>query len=52
MKAVCPWKPEYSWDHWAEFDRPTYSNEELLSSVNTVPRFVNNNEDKEEEVDY
>jgi hypothetical protein len=29
-------------DEWVEFERPTYSNEELLQSVNTVPRFVNN----------
>lgn len=25
-----------------EFDRPTYSNEELMQSVQTVKRYVNN----------
>ncbi|EGG17959.1 phosphoglycerate mutase domain-containing protein [Cavenderia fasciculata] len=41
-KSVCPWKPEYSAPGWLEFDRPIYTNEELMESVRTVPRFVNN----------
>eukprot|EP00027_Filamoeba_sp_ATCC50430_P007973 CAMPEP_0168547362 /NCGR_PEP_ID=MMETSP0413-20121227/3993_1 /TAXON_ID=136452 /ORGANISM="Filamoeba nolandi, Strain NC-AS-23-1" /LENGTH=391 /DNA_ID=CAMNT_0008577605 /DNA_START=63 /DNA_END=1238 /DNA_ORIENTATION=+ len=41
MRSVCPWKPEYSTD-WLEFERPVYSNDELLASVNTVPKLVNN----------
>ena len=28
-----------------EFERPVYSNSELMSSVKTVPRLVNNRED-------
>ncbi|KAF2072125.1 hypothetical protein CYY_006570 [Polysphondylium violaceum] len=42
LRSVCPWKPEYSAPGWLEFERPVYSNEELLESVRTVPRFVNN----------
>eukprot|EP01112_Ceratiomyxa_fruticulosa_P021756 TRINITY_DN7777_c0_g1_i1.p1 TRINITY_DN7777_c0_g1~~TRINITY_DN7777_c0_g1_i1.p1 ORF type:complete len:412 (-),score=78.75 TRINITY_DN7777_c0_g1_i1:372-1607(-) len=41
MRSECPWHPEYS-TGWMEFERPTYSNEELMQSVKTVPRFVNN----------
>eukprot|EP01132_Coremiostelium_polycephalum_P004533 gene4533-5649_t len=47
LRMVCPWKPEYSAPGWLEFDRPVYSNEELMESVRTVPRFVNNADDKE-----
>jgi hypothetical protein len=39
-------------DGWLEFERPTYSNEELMRSVMTVPRYVNNiskPEDKDDE---
>ncbi len=44
-------------DHRLEFERPMYSNDELLQSVQTVPRWVNNNPkeaapQKEEEIDY
>jgi NAD+ kinase len=42
LRSVCPWKPEFSWDGWMEFDRPMYSNEELMESVSNVPRYVNN----------
>jgi hypothetical protein len=53
MRSVCPWKMEYSREEWMEFDRPTYSNEELLKSVNTIPRYVNNRDSTAEyEVDY
>jgi len=59
MKSVCPWRPEYGSEKWLEFERPIYSNEELLASVQTVPRFVNNktppktpNSLEPEEVDY
>jgi len=41
LRSVNPWKPEYSSDGWLEFERPTYTNEELLESVCTVPRYVN-----------
>jgi len=54
MRSVCPWKPEYSCG-WMEFDRPTYSNDELMKSVQTVPRYVNNRkeeDEKYEEVDF
>eukprot|EP01133_Synstelium_polycarpum_P014927 gene14927-17651_t len=44
LRSVCPWKPEYSAPGWLEFDRPIYTNEELMESVRTVPRFVNNPE--------
>jgi len=55
MRSTCPWKPEYNSDGWMEFDRPIYSNEELLQSAQSVPRYVNNKpEDREkyEEVDF
>jgi len=55
LKSICPWKPQYSCDAWMEFERPTYSNEDLLQSVHTVKRFVNNMETKDsnsEEVDF
>jgi len=42
MRSVCPWKPEYSSEGWMEFERPVYTNDELLASVKTVPRLVNN----------
>ncbi|EGC40153.1 hypothetical protein DICPUDRAFT_146978 [Dictyostelium purpureum] len=42
LRSVCPWKPEYSAPAWMEFERPVYTNQELLESVRTVPRFVNN----------
>eukprot|EP01113_Clastostelium_recurvatum_P032405 TRINITY_DN4166_c0_g1_i1.p1 TRINITY_DN4166_c0_g1~~TRINITY_DN4166_c0_g1_i1.p1 ORF type:complete len:346 (-),score=81.51 TRINITY_DN4166_c0_g1_i1:25-1062(-) len=49
LKSVCPWRPEYSSEGWMEFDRPTYSNEELMQSVQSVPRYVNNFPNKEED---
>jgi len=52
LRSVCPWKPEYSTEGWMEFERPMYSNEELLTSVHTVKRYVNNMEDGNEEVDF
>jgi len=54
FKSVCPSKPQYSTDSWLEFERPTYTSEELLASATSVPRYVNNKpEDKEtEDVDY
>jgi len=53
MRSVCPWKMEYSSPGWMEFERPVYSNEDLLASVNTVPLLVNNIEgEKQEEKDY
>eukprot|EP01111_Echinosteliopsis_oligospora_P002061 TRINITY_DN13016_c0_g1_i1.p1 TRINITY_DN13016_c0_g1~~TRINITY_DN13016_c0_g1_i1.p1 ORF type:complete len:370 (+),score=97.41 TRINITY_DN13016_c0_g1_i1:30-1112(+) len=45
MKHTCAWRPEYSSKGWMEFDRPIYTNEELLETVNTVPRLVNNRVD-------
>ncbi|KYQ92772.1 phosphoglycerate mutase domain-containing protein [Tieghemostelium lacteum] len=44
LRMVCPWKPEYSAPGWLEFERPVYTNEELMTSVRSVPRFVNNTE--------
>jgi len=53
LRSVCPWKPEYSQEDWMEFERPTYSNEELMASAQTVPRYVNNRpNDQVDEVDY
>jgi NAD+ kinase len=54
MKSVCPWNPDYSSQGWMEFERPIYTNEELLQSVNTVPRYVNNlpEPNNQEEVDF
>eukprot|EP01118_Nematostelium_gracile_P015019 TRINITY_DN5947_c0_g1_i2.p1 TRINITY_DN5947_c0_g1~~TRINITY_DN5947_c0_g1_i2.p1 ORF type:complete len:286 (-),score=76.89 TRINITY_DN5947_c0_g1_i2:31-888(-) len=55
MRSVCPWKPQYSMENWVEFERPIYSNQDLMKSVNTVPRYVNNQHElthEEEEVDY
>jgi len=53
MKSVCPWKPENGLDEWLEFERPTYTNEELISSAHKVPRFVNNAaDDIKEEIDF
>jgi len=54
MRSICPWKPEYGSEEWLEFERPTYSNEDLMHSVQTVPRYVNNNAppESEEDVDY
>jgi NAD+ kinase len=45
MRSVCPWKPEYNSSGWLEFERPVYDNTELMASVMTVPRLVNNRED-------
>ncbi|KAN0053334.1 hypothetical protein ACTA71_009783 [Dictyostelium dimigraforme] len=42
LRSVCPWRPEYSAPGWAEFERPIYTNEEMLESVRSVPRYVNN----------
>lgn len=42
MRSACPWKPNVADEQWMEFDRPTYSNEELMQSVLTVKRYVNN----------
>jgi len=50
MRSVCPWKPEFSMDGWLEFDRPSYSNEELLQSVTTVPRLVNSSSNGDDKV--
>ncbi|GAM17271.1 hypothetical protein SAMD00019534_004460 [Acytostelium subglobosum LB1] len=44
LRSVCPWRPQYSAPGWLEFDRPIYTNDELMESVRTVPRFVNNQE--------
>jgi len=53
MRSVCAWKPEYSSPGWLEFERPAYSNEELMASIQTVPRLVNNKPgEKHEEKDY
>lgn len=41
LRNSCPWKPEFSSDSWMEFERPIYTNEELLESVHSVPRYVN-----------
>lgn len=41
MRLSCPWKPEYSSDVWLEFTRPIYTNDELLESISSVPRYVN-----------
>jgi len=51
MRSVCPWKPQYSIEGWMEFDRPRYSNAELLANAALVPRFVNNppHEEKDQE---
>ncbi|GAM18015.1 hypothetical protein SAMD00019534_011900 [Acytostelium subglobosum LB1] len=48
LRQVCPWRPEYSAPGWVEFDRPVYTNEELMQSVRTVPRYVNNLDNDEE----
>ncbi len=45
MRSICPWRPEYSSAGWMEFERPVYSNDELMASVKTVPRLVNNTND-------
>jgi len=53
MRSVCPWKPEYSSLGWLEFDRPVYTNEELMMSISTVPRYVNNRPGEvQEDKDY
>eukprot|EP01114_Cavostelium_apophysatum_P016733 TRINITY_DN4817_c0_g1_i1.p1 TRINITY_DN4817_c0_g1~~TRINITY_DN4817_c0_g1_i1.p1 ORF type:complete len:353 (+),score=45.77 TRINITY_DN4817_c0_g1_i1:44-1060(+) len=51
LRSVCPWKPQNSHNEWFEFDRPTYSNDELMASVQTVPRFVNNTHKASEDDD-
>jgi len=45
MRSVCPWKVDTD-IKWMEFIRPTYSNEELMQSVMTVQRYVNNTEEE------
>eukprot|EP01117_Protostelium_nocturnum_P002096 TRINITY_DN1273_c0_g1_i1.p1 TRINITY_DN1273_c0_g1~~TRINITY_DN1273_c0_g1_i1.p1 ORF type:complete len:354 (-),score=104.73 TRINITY_DN1273_c0_g1_i1:89-1150(-) len=54
MRSICPWKPDNGSEEWMEFERPTYTNEDLMNSVLTVPRYVNNtkNPENDEEVDY
>lgn len=52
LRSSCPWSPEYSSDDWVEFHRPTYTNEELAQSVNTVPRYVNNIDNSEDSINY
>ncbi|XP_049848826.1 uncharacterized protein LOC126316776 [Schistocerca gregaria] len=41
MRSNCPWNQEYSSGSWIEFERPTYTNEELMNSAQLVPRYVN-----------
>ncbi len=56
MRSCCPWKLEETDSDWLEFERPIYTNEELLQSVSSVPRMVNNegpiSKQEEEEDDY
>lgn len=41
LRSVCPWARERSTDAWQLIERPYYSNEDLLRSVERVKRLVN-----------
>lgn len=38
MRSVCPTDENLSWNKWAEIERQTYTNEELLQNVERYPR--------------
>lgn len=40
MRQVCPWKPEHTDGAWEPITRPRYTNEELLRTVERVPRTI------------
>jgi len=42
VKRICPWKPEKSKNQWEEIKVPSFSSENLLEIVNTIPQLVNN----------
>jgi len=42
MRSVCPWSQELSSNEWVEIRRKTWTNDQLLSSVKTIPQLVNN----------
>jgi len=54
MRSTCPWSEENSYDSWMEFERPTFTVDELQEIVSMVPRYVDNKPEyhTEEEVDY
>jgi len=42
MKSVCPWDEQsVKGQGWREINRPNYTNEELLTAVQSVPQVVN-----------
>jgi len=51
MRSVTPGKPEYSTLGWMEFERPVYSNDELMQSVQTIKRLVNNDPEDDDDDD-
>eukprot|EP01129_Flabellula_baltica_P016782 TRINITY_DN9103_c0_g1_i1.p1 TRINITY_DN9103_c0_g1~~TRINITY_DN9103_c0_g1_i1.p1 ORF type:complete len:303 (-),score=68.53 TRINITY_DN9103_c0_g1_i1:22-930(-) len=42
MRSICPWDTRLSPNEWVEINRPTFSNADLLESVQKVPRLVTN----------
>lgn len=40
MRSVCPWDPSGSRDEWRRIQRPNFSNEELLASVEAIERLI------------
>jgi len=42
MRSVCPWNVALTATEWREIRRPTWSNEDLLRCVQSIPQLVNN----------
>lgn len=40
VRSVCPWDPKRSNDDWRRIECPTFSNEELLATVEKIPRII------------
>jgi len=42
MRSVCPWNTDLSVNEWRELQKQTWTNQELLEHVNSIPQLVNN----------
>jgi len=44
MRSICPWDISKSSNKWIKITRPVWTNEELFSSAEKIPRLINNTE--------
>lgn len=42
MRSICPWNFSLSSNEWAPIERPKYTSQQLLESINHFPQLVNN----------